>query len=146
MSTSETLSKLKKESLSGALAKAPLSELEEYSSALCHSQAFSYFGASEFPQICETVRIHLLRAHIETLQAQVVAMQSHITKLNSSNTKLTKWVIALAVAALLSSLAQVVSPHLFPVQPIVIVQPASAGQSESPNLPVNPSPDQTNEK
>ena len=50
------------------------------------------FKGLQFPQICETVRIHLLRAHIARLQ-------THITALDAKNTKLTIWVIALATAA-----------------------------------------------
>ena len=106
MSTLEILERLKNEALSGALAKASAQTLEEYSAALCHSQAFSVFGASEFPQVCETVRTHLLRSHIETLQNHVVELHGHITNLNASNAKIQWWVIALAVASLIATAVQ----------------------------------------
>jgi hypothetical protein len=100
------LERLKREAFSGGLAKASRSELEEYSAALCYSQAFSVFGASEFPQVCETVRTHLLRSHIETLQNHVVELHDHITNLNDSNEKIQRWVVALAVAALIAAAVQ----------------------------------------
>lgn len=99
--TADTLKELKREALSGGLANASAVTLDAYSAALCHSQAYSYFGAHEFPQICETVRIHLLRAHIARLQ-------THITALDEKNTKLTIWVIVLAAAALISTVIQTV--------------------------------------
>ena len=99
--TEETLAQLKREAFSGGLGKASAETLDRYAAALCHSQAFSLFGAHEYTQICETVRIHLLRAHIALLQ-------THITDLDTKNTRLTKWVIALAMAALISALVQTI--------------------------------------
>jgi len=122
--TADILNVLKSEAFSGGLAKASVDTLNEYAAALCHPQAFSVFGSQEFPQVSETVRIHLLRAHIEHLQ-------SHITQLDAKNTKLTKWVIALAVAALLSTLVQtitVISAELkAPVQ-----SPTTASETHMP--------------
>jgi len=106
MTTLEVLERLKREAFSGALAKASRSELEEYSAALCHSQAFSVFGANEFPQVCETVRTHLLRSHIESLQNHVIELHGHITNLNASNAKIQRWVIVLAVASLIATAVQ----------------------------------------
>jgi hypothetical protein len=91
---------------SGAIADLPAKRLEEFSIILCRSQAFTHFGASEFPQICETVRAHLLRAHIETLQDHVAELHGHITRLNKSNAKIQWWVIALAVASLIGTVVQ----------------------------------------
>jgi len=99
--TEDTLKQLKREAFAGGLGKASAETLDGYAAALCHPQAFTVFGAHEFPQISETVRIHLLRAHIARLQ-------THITDLDTKNTRLTKWVIALAVAALISTLAQTI--------------------------------------
>jgi len=84
---------------SGAISNASKAQLERFAVVLCHPHAFSFFGNNQFPQICETVRLHLLRAHIETLQG-------HITDLNAKNTTIQKWVIALAVAALVSTVIQ----------------------------------------
>jgi len=91
--TVENLDRLKTVALSGALAKASTGDLEQYAAALCHAQAFSHFGTHEFPQICETVRLHLLRAHIETIERRASRYQ---------------WlVVALAVASLISSIVQI---------------------------------------
>ena len=106
VTTLETLEHLKREAFSGSLAKASRSELEEYSAALCHSQAFAAFGSHEFPQVCETVRIHLLRAHIESLQSHVVRLHDHITKLNTKNAITQYCVIALTVAAVIAASIQ----------------------------------------
>ena len=45
---------------SGAIATLPRHKLTEFSVALARSQAYTHFGASEFPQICELVRTLLL--------------------------------------------------------------------------------------
>lgn len=100
MSTEEILSQLKRETFSGNLANASTEKLNEYAASLCHPQAFSVFGAHEFPQICETVRIHLLRAHIEVLQ-------NHITSLDGKNTKLSWLVVVLTIASLIGTASQI---------------------------------------
>ena len=51
--TETTLAQLKREAFSGGLAKATAETLDGYAAALCHSQAFSHFGAHEYPQNCE---------------------------------------------------------------------------------------------
>ena len=107
MSALETLERLKHEAFAGGLPKASQQTLEEYSAALCHSQAFTVFAEREFPQVCETVRTHLLRSHIEKLQDHVVELHDHITKLNASNSKIQWWVIVLAIASLIGTAAQV---------------------------------------
>lgn len=61
---------------SGSISTLPKAELEQFTVVLCHKNAFAFFGNNQFPQICETVRLHLLRAHMDTLQ-------KHITDLNS---------------------------------------------------------------
>jgi hypothetical protein len=53
-----------------------------------------------------TINHILLHRHIETLQSQVNELHNHITTLNTGNTKIQKWVIALAVAALVSAVIQ----------------------------------------
>src|SRR3989344_5977469 len=99
--TEDILTQLKRDAFSGDLSKASKADLERYAGALCHSQAFSVFGERQFQHVCESVRIHLLRAHIDSLQR-------HITDLDAKNTKIQKWVIVLAVAALISTLFQTI--------------------------------------
>lgn len=100
------LDDLRQQANRDGLASASTAELERYATALCFSQAFSDFGAHEYLQLCETVRTHLLRAHIETLQNHVVELHGHITELNASNAKIQRWVIALAVASLIGTAVQ----------------------------------------
>lgn len=85
---------------SGAISTLPKAQLERFAVVLCHKHAFAFFGNNQFPQICETVRLHLLRAHMEALQA-------HITDLNNKNTIVQVLVILLAAASLLSSSIQI---------------------------------------
>lgn len=96
----ETLMQLQRDASSGALAKASTETLEEYAAALCNSNAYATMGKDEFPQICETVRIHLLRAHINSLQR-------HITDLNAKNSLTQYLVIALTLASLIGTAVQV---------------------------------------
>lgn len=105
----ETVARLKQESVRDALGHASKADLEAYAAALCNPNAFGEFGDRQFPQICETVRIHLLRAHVESLQDHVVELHNHITKLNTSNSNVQKWVIALAVASLIGTAVQVIA-------------------------------------
>lgn len=107
MSTEEILSDLKHEAFSGDLIKASTEKLNGYAAALCHSQAFSVFGAHEFPQVCETVRTHLLRAHIESLQSHVVELHNHITNLNEKNALTQKLVIVLTIVSIIGSAVQI---------------------------------------
>jgi hypothetical protein len=127
MGTTTTLEQLKQDAFSGALGKASAATLGEYAAALCHSQAFSLFGVHEFPQISETVRIHLLRAHIESLQSHVVELHDHITTLNKSNAKIQHWVIALSVAAVIGTAVQTMTAIL----PYVGILPTA--QAPTPN-------------
>lgn len=125
----ETVARLKDESVSGALAKASKADLEAYAAALCHPNACAEMGDRLFPQICETVRVHLLRAHIESLQEHVVDLHDHITNLNRKNTKTQAWVIALAIAALISTGIQTIAS---------VVQTRMAFQRYHPEKPLPP--------
>lgn len=107
MKTKETLERLQQETVVNGLSKASKNALEEYSAALCHSQAYSMFSVNQFAQISETVRTNLLRSHIESLQSHVVELHNHITNLNDSNTKLQKLVVVLTVASLIGTGVQV---------------------------------------
>ena len=85
---------------SGAISTLPKVKLERFAVILCHKNAFAFFGNNQFPQICETVRLQLLRAHMD-------ALQGHITDLNRKNTMVQILVIVLAAASLLSSGVQI---------------------------------------
>ena len=64
-----------------------------------------------------------------------ILLQRHIDGLNKQNTKIQRWVIALAVAALISSVVQILSPLLFQ-------QPHNAApQQQSSKQAVAPSPE-----
>lgn len=151
MSMTDELDAVRDSINSGAIADLPAKRLEEFSVILCRSQAFAHFGASQFPQICETVRTHLVRAHIETLQNHVAELHNHITKLNESNTKLSRFVVALTIAALVAASVQTIVTILpyagiFPKQSTASTQQAPASQSAAPIQPAAPSSGQAKKK
>ncbi|MEH6638180.1 MAG: hypothetical protein V7717_02775 [Porticoccaceae bacterium] len=80
------------------------------------------------------------------LQRHVGILQNHITQLNESNGKLQKWVIALAVAALVTAGTQVGLQLEARLQTPASQPPASVVQSESPSPSVAPSSDPASEK
>ena len=77
----------------GTLANATLEELQRFSRALCSFEASPHGPASQFPQICETVRLLLLQKHLESLEARSSRYEGLI--------------IALAVASLIASIVQI---------------------------------------
>lgn len=81
--------------------------LMKYNSWLCHGNSASHFGRNYEPT-CETVRLHLLRTFMEGLEGK--------------NAETQKWVIVLAVAALISSIVQIFSPMLFQSQYTASIQ------------------------
>jgi len=44
---------------SGEISSLPKEKLVQFSAALAQSQAYTYFSAPQFPQICKTVELHL---------------------------------------------------------------------------------------
>ena len=149
---SNILSELKGSINSGTIAKLPAKRIEEFSAALCRSKAFTHFGSNQYPQICETIRTHLLRAHIETLQSHVTELHDHITNLNDSNTKLQKLVVVLTVASLIGTGAQVwfaAKADKTPEEksPATASQPQNpTAQSATPIQAAAPSSDQAKKK
>ncbi|MFZ5774007.1 MAG: hypothetical protein ACOY3Z_00785 [Thermodesulfobacteriota bacterium] len=97
---SEVLHELDVAAKTGKISEVSTSDLNKFASALCHSQAYSAFGEHEFHQICETVRLHLLRAHVE-------ALQNHITGLNKKNSMTQYCVVALTVFSIIFGAIQV---------------------------------------
>ena len=134
------LDDLRQQANRDGLASASTVELERYATALCHSQAFSFFGSLEYPQICETVRVHLLRAHIGNLQGHVVELHDHITKLNTSNTKLQQWVIVLAIAAFISATVQTVVTVMAYANTPTVETKSQPGALQPSKLPTQSAP------
>lgn len=123
--TEDLLTRLQADALSGELANASAEALERYAAILCYSQAFTFFGDRQFPQICETVRVQLLRAHIGELQ-------KHITSLDAKNTTLSWLVVVLTVASLLGSTAQLWFAYKADVRADSVVTPHVAAQRQQP--------------
>lgn len=96
MNTENTLSTLKHSINNGTIYGASIDELKRYNSALCHSQAYTFFGNHQFPRICKTIDVMLINAHVDLFQ-------KHITELNLQNTKTQRYFLALTIASLASS-------------------------------------------
>lgn len=154
----ETMQRMRMVATTGALSTATLNELTEFAATLCQPGAHTHLNQYEFPQIAETVRINLLRSHIELLQGHVVKLQDHvvelhdhITALDAKNAVLQKWVAALAVAALVAGAAQAVTAILpyvgiSPPQPIASAPPPPAPQQLAPTSVAPSKVDQPNPK
>jgi len=111
---------------SGSIEHAKRATLIEYSAWLCKRESTLPFGtAAEYEQICELVRLHLLRSMMESFEER--------------SRKMELWVMALAVAALISSVVQIFSPVLFRERPTASAPPAPATQSAAPRPDVLPS-------
>ena len=142
----EVMLEMKKSAVTGGLADVPIEQLKEYAATLCQAGAYTHMGAHEFPQIADTVRINLLRAHIE-------ALHGHITKLNTENGKIQRLVVVLTIVAVCSGVAQTMAALLpyfgiVPAPPTVSAAPPSATKLNGPNLvkpliPALPSPKKT---
>jgi hypothetical protein len=102
---------------SGEIERMQRSELVKFNSWLCNDIASTYFSGG-YAETCETVRFHMLRSVIDGLEER------------SRRTEF--WVIALAVAALISSIVQIFSPVLLPTPPTVTTQPAPVVQLTCP--------------
>lgn len=78
---------------SGAITTASRSTLTQYSTWLCNPGARSSFSGGEHEQICELVRLHMLRTFMEEIEKRNSVMQ--------------RLVIVLAVAALVVAIPQI---------------------------------------
>ena len=76
----------------GSISDSSSSKLAEYIAWLSEPTIQGHFNGQNYPQACETVRLHMLRAMIEGFEQRGKAMQW--------------WVVALAVAALVTSVVQ----------------------------------------
>ena len=75
-----------------------------------------------------------------------ILLQRHIDRLNKQNAKTERWVIALAIAALISSVVQIFSPVLFREQPIAAQQQTPETKLVSPSQGLHPSTGQSAQK
>jgi hypothetical protein len=78
---------------SGAIDTASSTQLSKYTQWLAQPLMAGCFVGQEYAQVCETIRLHMLRVMIEDFEKRGKAMQ---------------WlIVALAVAALLASAVQI---------------------------------------
>ena len=100
---------------SGTIASATHAQLVDYCTWLAHRDARDHIAHSHFDQICEAVRLHLLRSYVE--------------KLEQKNAGLQKLVVVLTVATLLTSGMQIWFAYKAD-QKAVLVSPSSASQPQ----------------
>ena len=118
---------------SGSIERSARVELVQFNAWLCHPNAGMHF-AKNYDQVCETVRLHLLRTFMDELERK--------------NSQTQKLVIALTIAALLSATVQTVVTVMAYVKPPTIelkfptiapVPKAPAAQSAIPTPAQPPS-------
>ena len=68
MNQSSIYSEIRQSINSGEIAKLPKEKLAEYNAALARKQAYTHFGSSEFPQVCDTVRTLFIASSNEKSQ------------------------------------------------------------------------------
>jgi hypothetical protein len=79
----------------GAINDASTSKLSDYTAWLSDPAIQGHFNGQNYLQVCETVRLNMLRAMLESFEQRGKSAQ--------------RWVVALAVAALVTSLVQAVA-------------------------------------
>jgi hypothetical protein len=95
-------------------------DLEKYANALCFSFASDHFGKHQFSQVCETIRLLLIKKYTEEIDRQNADMQSHnlilqeqnlslqqqTTSLQKQNNRLQIIVIILTVVTIITGIIQ----------------------------------------
>ena len=92
---------------SGSIRTATLADLSRYTSLIAHSNASGAMGPTQYIQVCEVVRLHMLRAMIEAFEERSKVMQN--------------WMLFFAVLA-------VVAPF---VQPLIMAQSTASPTSST---------------
>lgn len=123
---------------SGKIATSSIDQLNKFLITLCLPWAKNHYEQGpQYSQICETVRIHMLRAQSEKLQSHVVELHNHITSLNRKNEITQKCVIALTVAALIGTAAQVWYAKKADQRSLLPQQQTISTQATKPTEPKN---------
>lgn len=104
---------------SGAIASENYQKLVEYHGLLSKPNAGNHI-TGQFQAILNAVNFHMIRATLESVEKRA--------------RKTERWIIALAVAALISSVVQIFSPWLFQSQPAASLQQTPVAKSETPYL------------
>jgi|WetSurMetagenome_2_1015567.scaffolds.fasta_scaffold38214_5 hypothetical protein len=63
-------------------------DLERYANALCFSFASDHFGKHQFSQVCETIRLLLIKKYTEDMDKQNTEIQANNLKLQEQNVNL----------------------------------------------------------
>ena len=107
MATSQQIHKIMSAVESGSISAVSFAELSDYISLLTHSTAPGEMSDAKYIQVCEVVRLHMLRAMIEAFEARSKVMQN--------------WMLFFAILA-------VVAPF---VQPLIMAQSTSSPTSST---------------
>jgi hypothetical protein len=82
-------------------------DLEKYANALCFSFASDKFGKHQFPQVCETIRLLLIKKYTESVNEQNAEMQISNLNLQKQNIRLQRFVVTLMVVTILTAVIQI---------------------------------------
>ncbi len=140
MSASEIYSDIKHAINSGAVFSLPRRQLETYSAALAMQNAYAHFGNSQFPRICETVRMALSLRASEDSNAQA-KKESRIALIISSFALVAGVVGAIAALwpLVVPSPMQVYSLQTKPVHAVLPEQPSPPEPAKKIQKPPKPS-------
>jgi hypothetical protein len=143
MRPQDQLDKLSQIVSSGEISNLSEDQLEKYAAALCFSAASDYFSATQFAQVCETIRLLLLKKYTEKIDKQNAEMQGlnltlqrQNTDLQSQNIKLQYVVIVLMVLTILTASIQIyvaLKPNSQTEQQIELLQGIQSRLSASPH-------------
>lgn len=111
---------------SGAIETASTRKLAEYGAWLCDYTMQSTFIGQEYQQVCETIRFHMFRAMVEGIEQRGKTMQC--------------WVVVLAVAALITSIAQTVISIRAEMRQTPSIAPPALVTPQAPKPTLLPSP------
>jgi len=119
MSIQEELDELRQIVSNDKIGDLTTAQLERYTNALCFSRASDYFSATQFSQVCETIRLLLFKKYIEAT--------------DKKNTLLQYLVIAVSIMALVCTIAQVyISISSISVKQVVVQEQKMQKQISAP--------------
>lgn len=145
MKIQEELEQLSQIASANRLSELSKSDIERYSDVLCFAQAYQHFSPQQFTQVCETIRLLLLKKYTEDvdkqnaeMQASNLALQEQNVDLQRQNVKLQCFVIVLMVVTILTAAIQIfvtLKPNSQLQQQTELLKAISSQQKVAPIAP-----------
>jgi len=107
MRPQEKLDQLRQIISNGNLPSLSREELEMYADALCFSNASDYFSDRQFSQVCETIRLLLIKKYTDEIDKQTVSLQHQNLNLQKENIFLQRIVTVLMIVTVFTAAIQI---------------------------------------